>query len=139
LFGASNIGEFVKFCVLIHSAPYSSQGSITALKFCRSVLANGHDLYRVFLFRDAVHNASQLGVVAQDEVDIPAQWMEFFGEHSIDASVCVTSALRRGILDSQEASRYEKSAANLMTKVEIAGLGQLVDACQMSDRVVSFG
>jgi tRNA 2-thiouridine synthesizing protein D len=51
----------------------------------------------------------------------------------------VTSALKRGVIDLQEARRYEKTASNLSERASISGLGQLVDALQNSDRVLNFG
>lgn len=129
----------MKFSVVIHSAPYTSQGSITALKFCKALLAAGNELYRVFFFRDGVRNTDLLAVIPQDEVNLQEQWQDFLQRNDVEAVVCVTSALKRGILDQQEASRYEKHGVNLPQIVEIAGLGQLVDACQQSDRVINFG
>ena len=129
----------MKFTVLVHTAPASAGGSVTALKFCRAVLAAGHELERVFFFRDAVHNASNNSVVPQDETDLMDQWQALIGEHNLDASVCVTSALRRGILNAEEAARWEKPAVTLQDNINIAGLGSLVDACLNADRTVSFG
>jgi len=129
----------MKFSVVIHSAPYTSQGSITAFKFCKALIAAGNELYRVFFFRDGVRNTDLLAVIPQDEVNLQEQWQDFLQGNDVEAFVCVTSALKRGILDQQEASRYEKQGANLPQFVEIAGLGQLVDACQQSDRVINFG
>lgn len=129
----------MKFSVVVHSAPYSSQGPLTALKFCKALLADGNELYRVFFFRDGVRNGDLLAVIPQDDINLQEQWQEFLRLNRVEATVCVSSALKRGILDQQEASRYEKSGANLSPLIEIAGLGQLVDACQQSDRVINFG
>ena len=51
---------------------------------------------------------------------------------------CIASALRRGLLNEQEATRYEKPAANLMQGFTIAGLGEWVEAVATSDRVIYF-
>ena len=53
--------------------------------------------------------------------------------------VRVASSLRRGLLDETEADRYEKPAANIASGFTISGLGQLIDACIESDRVMTFG
>lgn len=129
----------MKFSVVVHAAPYSSEASLTALKFCRTLLSNGHQIYRLFYFRDGVQNLNALTVGGQDESDLPAQWQDFLRQHDIDATVCVTSALKRGLLDSQESMRYEKGSVSLSDAGQIAGLGQLVDACLESDRLVNFG
>ncbi|MCB1670699.1 MAG: sulfurtransferase complex subunit TusD [Gammaproteobacteria bacterium] len=129
----------MKFSIVIHSAPYASEGASSALRFCQAVLAEGHEIYRLFFFRDGVHNLTRLAVVAQDETSLQDAWEELIREHRLDAVACVTSALKRGIIDSQEANRYDKAASNLSELVSISGLGQLVDAVQNSDRVLNFG
>ena len=53
--------------------------------------------------------------------------------------VCIAAALKRGILNQEEAERYEKPAHNLRDGFAISGLGQLVDAALMSDRLITFG
>jgi len=129
----------MKFTIVVHSAPYSSQGAHTALKFCQSLISEGHEIYRLFFFRDGVNNLNKLAVVAQDELHIQSQWDELIQTNNIDAIACVTSALKRGVIDEQESQRYEKAAFNLTENATIAGLGQLVDATLNSDRLLNFG
>lgn len=125
--------------LVIHGAPGSSQGAQSALTFCRAALAAGHQVYRVFFYEDGVHNANALPVWPQDEHDLNAAWATMIREQKLDAVVCVASALKRGVLNAEEASRYEKTAASVDSAFDISGLGQWVDACLNSDRVVSFG
>ena len=125
--------------LMVASSPASQQSAQTALSFCRAALAAGHKIYRVFFYEDGVQTGSALTVNAQDERNPNADWAALIQEHQIDAVVCVASALKRGILDAGEAARYEKPAANLAEGFDISGLGQWVDACLNSDRVVSFG
>tara|TARA_R100001039_G_scaffold39168_1_gene44470 strand:+ start:4375 stop:4767 length:393 start_codon:yes stop_codon:yes gene_type:complete len=125
--------------LVIHGAPGTTQGAQTALTFCRAALAAGHRIYRVFFYEDGVHNANALSVWPQDEQDLNAAWASLVREHELDAVVCVASALKRGVLNADEASRYEKPAASVEPAFDISGLGQWVDACLNSDRVVSFG
>ena len=129
----------MKFSLAIYAAPYSAQGSATAYRFAVEALAQGHEIYRLFFYSDGVHNASASAAPPQDELHLPEKWQQFVQQHKIDAVVCVASALRRGILDTQEAERYEKNAANMLEGFEISGLGQLVDAAVHSDRVITFG
>ena len=99
----------------------------------------GEQISRVFFFYDGVLNTNALSVPPQDEFDLVAAWRDLINENGLDAISCVSSALKRGILDAQEAQRYEKDCANLDPSSELSGLGQLVDATLSSDRVVSFG
>lgn len=127
------------FSVVVYSAPASTQSSRSAYQFCQAALAAGHRIYRLFFYDDGVLNASRLTVTAQDERNTADDWANLIRTHELDAVACVASALQRGILDAGEASRYEKDASNMAPDFEISGLGQWLDACLHSDRVVSFG
>lgn len=125
--------------LVIHGAPGTTQGAQSALSFCQAALGAGHQIYRLFFYEDGVHNAQTLAVWPQDERNLGTDWAELIRSNQLDAVVCVASALKRGVLNEEEAARYEKSAAGLDPAWEISGLGQWVDACLHSDRVVSFG
>ena len=129
----------MKFSIVIFAAPYSTESAATALRFAESLIQQGHELYRLFFFGDGVHNASKLTVVAQDEINLQLQWSKLIEEHDIDSVICVSSALRRGVLDQTEADRHELGIASAYESSEVAGLGQLIDASLHSDRVVNFG
>ena len=129
----------MKFSIVIYAAPYSTESAATALRFAQSLIQQGHELYRLFFFGDGVHNASKLTVVAQDEINLQQQWSELIREHDIDSVICVSSALRRGVLDQTEADRHELGTASAYESSNLAGLGQLIDATLHSDRVVNFG
>ena len=53
--------------------------------------------------------------------------------------LCISSALRRGLLDDTEAGRYDKDGATIAEGFALGGLGLLVDACAHTDRMVTFG
>ena len=129
----------MKFSIVIFAAPYSTESAATALRFAESLIQQGHELYRLFFFGDGVHNASKLTVVAQDEINLQLQWSKLIEEHDIDSVICVSSALRRGVLDQAEAQRHELGTASAYESSQVAGLGQLIDAALHSDRVVNFG
>lgn len=129
----------MKFSIVIYAAPYSSESAATALRFAETLIEQGHELYRLFFFGDGVHNVSRLAIVAQDEKNLQRKWSELIEEHGIDSVICVSSALRRGVLDQTEADRHELGNASAYESSEVAGLGQLVDAALNSDRLVNFG
>lgn len=129
----------MKFSIVIYSSPASSQAAATALKFTRTLLDEGHEIYRLFFFADGVHNTTRMAVSAQDETNIPEQWHTLITNYELESVACVSSAIKRGILDDREAERYDKGSSTLHTSSEIAGLGQLVDAALQSDRLVQFG
>ena len=127
------------FSLAIYAAPYSSQTSHSAYNFALAVLENGHSLYRVFFYHDAIHTASSLSTPPQDEINFTERWSALAKTHKIDLVVCISAALKRGLLNHQEATRYEKKTFNLAEDFEISGLGQLVDAAVVSDRLITFG
>jgi tRNA 2-thiouridine synthesizing protein D len=94
---------------------------------------------RLFFYQDGVHSASHNIVAPQDEQDIARQWREFVNQHQLDAVVCIAAALRRGVLNQEEATRYLRSAVNLDAPWALSGLGQLHDAAQSADRLICFG
>ncbi|TQV73460.1 sulfurtransferase complex subunit TusD [Exilibacterium tricleocarpae] len=127
------------FSLAVYGAPYSSQASDSAYRFAAAALAGGHSIYRLFFYADGVHNATRLAAPPQDELDLPQRWRTLIQAHKIDSVVCIAAALRRGIINREEAERYERDADNLAPGFEISGLGQLVDAAVHSDRLVTFG
>lgn len=129
----------MNFAILIQGAPYSSQAAYTALQFCRSVIEQGHEIYRVFLYQDAVHLGTALATPPQDETNIYQEWQSFANEHQLDLITCIAAAARRGLLDEREAARHNKQQFNLSSDTQLSGLGQWVDAMIHADRCVSFG
>ena len=127
------------FSLSIYAAPYTSQASDSAYRFALALLENGHTLHRVFFYQDGVHTASALSTPPQDEIHFTQNWQALAQQHKIDLVVCIAAALKRGLLNQQEASRYDKPVFNLAKGFEISGLGQLVDAAVMSDRLITFG
>ncbi|MBN3561245.1 sulfurtransferase complex subunit TusD [Aliamphritea spongicola] len=126
------------FSLLITGAPYSSQSVATALQFAREALQQGHSIHRVFFYADAVHTGSKLATPPQDEMHIPDEWQQLAKDHELDLVVCIAAAVRRGVLDDGEAKRHEKPAGNLQDNYQLSGLGQLVEAAMISDRMITF-
>jgi len=128
----------MKFAIALFSPPHAPS-SRRALRFAQATLAGGHEIVRLFFYQDAVHSASSSLVSAQDELDLPGEWRDFVREQRLDAVVCIAAALRRGVLNEQEAQRYGRAAASLNAPWELSGLGQLHEAAQLADRLVCFG
>ncbi len=128
----------MKFAIAVF-APAHAPSSRRALLFAHAVLAGGHEITRLFFYQDGVHSASSNVVTPQDELDVPALWRQFVSANDLDAVVCIAAALRRGVLNTEEAQRYGRTAVNLPAPWELSGLGQLHEAAQVADRLVSFG
>jgi len=127
------------YSLLVTSPPASGQASLTAARFARAVLERGHRIHRVFFLDAGVGNGSATAVFPQDEAGRLAPWVELFEQHGVELVLCISSALRYGMLDRTEAERHERSAATAHPAFVVSGLGQLVDAAAGSDRLVTFG
>jgi len=58
--------------------------------------------------------------------------------HDIELIICVAAALRHGVLDADNAKRWEQNSHNLAQGFSISGLGQLADAILQADRYLCF-
>lgn len=118
----------MKFGIVVNEGPYQHQASDSAYLFCKAAIAKGHNVFRVFFYHDGVNNATKLTEPPQDDRHIVNRWSKLAEEHGVDLVVCVAAAMRRGIRDE-----------NLATGFRISGLGQLVEAGTLTDRLVTFG
>ncbi|MBC3338497.1 sulfurtransferase complex subunit TusD [Pseudomonas proteolytica] len=128
----------MKFAIALFSAAHAPS-SRRALLFAQAALAGGHEIVRLFFYQDGVYSAANSVVTPQDEQDIAQQWRALVSEHQLDGVVCIAAALRRGVLNAEEAARYQRSAVNLDAPWALSGLGQLHDAIQDADRLICFG
>ena len=128
----------MKFAIALYSAAHAPS-SRRALRFAEAALAGGHEIVRLFFYQDGVHIASSNIVTPQDEQDLAQQWATFISQHQLDGVVCIAAALRRGVLNADEAERYQRPGVNLQAPWELSGLGQLHDAIQSADRLICFG
>jgi len=129
----------VKFGIVVNEGPYTHQASDSALQFARAALAKGHEIVRVFFYNDGVNNGTRLTVPPQDDRNLQKSWSELAAKHGLDLVVCIAAAQRRGVLDAGEAKRHGKDADNIAPGFRISGLGQLVEAAILADRMVTFG
>lgn len=128
------------FTLIINSAPYSNANSSSyqALQFAKALVQAGNSIHRLFFYGDGVYNLNAQAVTPQGEFDLTAAWVDFIREHQLESVVCIAAAARRGILDDSEAKRQQKNAATLLEGSTLAGLGQLIEATTVSDRVITF-
>ncbi|MBZ0138690.1 MAG: sulfurtransferase complex subunit TusD [Pseudorhodoplanes sp.] len=129
----------MKFGILVNEGPYTHQASDTAYQFAKAALEKGHSIFRVFFYSDGVNNGTRLMVPPQDDRNLQKAWSALAEKYNIDLVVCIAAAQRRGILDKGEAKRHGKDADNVAPGFRISGLGQLVEAGIVADRLVVFG
>ena len=129
----------MKFAIQVNTSPYQSNSGHTAYRFINAVLAQGHDVFRVFFYHDGVYHAFKHATPPDDEHQFAAQWSELARRYRIDLVVCISAAQRRGLLCADEADRQGKQDDDLAEGFRISGLGQLVEATLVADRFIVFG
>lgn len=128
----------VKFSVVVTGAPYGTQSASSAYQFCAAAIAAGHVIAGVFFYQEGVLNASQLISPATDEINLPKLWAKLATEFQFPLEVCVSAALRRGIVDKQEAQQLSLAQFNIQAPFVLSGLGQLAELSANCDRLVQF-
>ena len=118
----------MKIGIMVNEGPFTHQASDSALQFAKAAIKKGHEIVRVFFYHDGVNNANKLSAPQSDDRNLVSLWSELAETHDIDIVVCVAAALRRGITDEL-----------LPAGFRISGLGQLVEAGIIGDRLVVFG
>ena len=129
----------MKFTIMINEGPYQHQSADSALQFCRAILAQGHEIFRVFFYHDGVNNGSSLSVPPGDDRLIQKEWSELSKENDLDLVICIAAAQRRGLMDEDEAKRQGFDSNNMIEGFRISGLGQLIEGGIEADRTVVFG
>ncbi|MEM7254151.1 MAG: sulfurtransferase complex subunit TusD [Pseudomonadota bacterium] len=129
----------MRFAILVNESPYQHQSSDTAYHFTKAALEAGHEVVRVFFYHDGVYNGNRLNVPPQDERDVGGGWADLQDRFGVELTVCVAAAQRRGMLDADEMRRNERDSENLRSSFSIAGLGQLIEATIIADRLLVFG
>ncbi len=115
----------MRFDLLVQGAPLATGAPERALRFARAAIGTGHRIGRVFFYGDGVGVANRF---AADESGIRRQLAQLAAQARFELAVCVTTAGRRGI----------SADESLADGYVIVGLGQLIEAIEESDRLVSF-
>lgn len=113
----------MNFTVIVNAHP-ESLAAHSALRFCKTVIADGHTLYQIFFYGEGVVNGA-----AKERTALNQAWAQLIGENRIDAVCCVGSATARSL----------GSETDLAKGFTISGLGQMIDGLVHSDRVMTFG
>jgi tRNA 2-thiouridine synthesizing protein D len=127
----------MKFLLLITVAP-DHQTAFHAFKFAEALLANGHEISRVFFYGAGAAHGNNFITPPQDEFHLIHNWQTLAKQHALELVVCVAAALKQGVMDSATARRENKPSSNLAEQFSISGLGQLADALLTVDRCITF-
>lgn len=127
----------MKYLINVSASP-STQSSLSALRFCQALCRKEHDIVRVFFYGDGVYNANRLLSPPSDENNMEQLWREFAEHEKVELIVCIAAAVRRGLLNEEEAKRYDKPASNIQSPFIVSGLGQMIEAAVLADRSITF-
>jgi tRNA 2-thiouridine synthesizing protein D len=125
----------MKFTLLVTSPPHH-ENAWHALQFYKAALHAGHEVPRVFFYGDGAAHGNVLLHPPQDEVNVLKEWQQH--AQQTELIVCVAAAIKRGVMDADTAQREEKPTYNLAPGFIVSGLGQLAEAMNDNDRLVSF-
>ena len=115
----------MRISLLIQGSPHTTRAPANALGFAEAAIAAGHTIARVFFYKDAVIVGSRL---AADDAPARERWHALATSAGFELAVCIAAAGRRGVVDGE----------SLAEGFAIVGLGQLVEAMETSDRLVTF-
>ncbi|WP_268952828.1 sulfurtransferase complex subunit TusD [Rouxiella aceris] len=128
----------MRYSIMVTGPAYGTQQASAAYQFALALVARGHQLDSIFFYREGVLNGNQLCLPASDEFDLVRSWQRLAADHQIALNVCVAAALRRGVIDADEAANREDVRANLQPGFTLTGLGSLAEASLVCDRLVQF-
>lgn len=128
----------LSYTLVVTGPAYGTQQALSAWQFSQALIEKGHKLESVFFYREGISNANQLVSPASDEFDLVRAWQSLAEQHNTTLNVCVAAALRRGVIDQQEAESLQLMASNLQPGFTLSGLGALAEAMLTSDHIVQF-
>lgn len=122
-----------------------------ALRYARAYLtnaANNKDIndnvtldnitLNVFFYGDAAHTANGLRWQSADQINLTKEWQTLAEQFQLALPVCVSTALSRGISDTDNSKRHQLNSDNLATGFALVGLSELAMMMQGDCRLMQF-
>lgn len=122
-----------------------------ALRYARAYLtnaANNKDIndnvtldnitLNVFFYGDAAHTANGLRWQSADQINLTKEWQTLAEQFQLALPVCVSTALSRGISDTDNSKRHQLNGDNLATGFALVGLSELAMMMQGDCRLMQF-
>lgn len=83
------------------------------------------DKLNVFFYGDAASTANRLRWQPADQAHLTQDWQVFAHQYGMTLPVCVSTALARGVSDTDNATRHQLIGDNLATGFKLVGLSEL--------------
>ena len=129
----------MKYALQLNSSPCAKRSGLDAFRFAEAAVQAGHEIIRVFFYKEGVYHAFRFNSPPDDELQLTKRWSELATLHNIDLVVCISAAQRRGLLSADEANLQGKTDDDLAEGFRIAGLGLWLEASLQADRCLVFG
>lgn len=100
--------------------------------------ANPHASLNIFFYADAANTANRLRWQSADQMNITQEWQKLAKQYQLALPVCVSTALSRGISDSENSTRHQLDSENLAAGFELVGLSELAMMMQGDCRLIQF-
>jgi tRNA 2-thiouridine synthesizing protein D len=127
----------LSYTFILTQSPAQQESNQTAQQLAAEILAAGDTLDRVFFYQDACYIGLKTQVPGQGLQASHQGWLDLQKIHAFPLQVCIANSLRRGLIDDIEGERYQH-IANLQQGFQLAGLGEIAEASQRSDRIISL-
>lgn len=92
----------------------------------------------LFFYADAAHTANRLRWQSADQTNLTQQWQSLSEQYQLSLPICVSTALTRGISDSDNSARHQLHDENLATGFRLVGLSELAMMMQDNCRLIQF-
>ncbi|WP_298737965.1 sulfurtransferase complex subunit TusD [uncultured Psychrobacter sp.] len=113
-----------------------------ALRYAKALLnetdENKKPALQLFFYADSAHLANRLRWQSADQLDLTQQWQKLARTHELALPVCVSTALSRGVSDSENSARHQLTGDNLADGFTLVGLSELAMMLQDDNRLIAF-
>ncbi len=113
-----------------------------ALRYAKALLnetdENKKPALQLFFYADSAHLANRLRWQSADQLDLTQQWQKLARTHGLALPVCVSTALSRGVSDSENSARHQLTGDNLADGFTLVGLSELAMMLQDDNRLIAF-
>lgn len=129
----------MKYTLVLHCAGDDIESARTALDFAGALLTKGHEIFRIFFYGPACALANRYCEYPESQFNPYASWAAFLSQNDLEACVCIAAANRRGLFSQQQSEQLSPpTSATIAAPFVLTGLGQLIEACALCDRVITF-
>ena len=103
-----------------------------------SSTSHENPVLNIFFYADAAHTANRLRWQSADQINITQEWQALAEQYNLALPVCVSTALSRGISDTDNSARHQLETENLATGFKLVGLSELAMMMQGDCRLLQF-